>query len=56
VGLANLGSSRRHVLEAVFVLLEPPSPSRRFIMGSHSLPPLWFAVLVLQVVSELVRV
>jgi hypothetical protein len=27
------------VLEAVFVLLEPPSPSRRIFIGSHSLPP-----------------
>jgi hypothetical protein len=31
-------------LEAVFVLLEFPSPSRRIFIGSHSLPPLWFAV------------
>jgi hypothetical protein len=46
--------SRRRVFEAVFVLLEFPSPSRRFFIGSHSLPPLWFAVSVLQVVSELV--
>jgi hypothetical protein len=36
------------VLEAVFILLEPLSPSRRFFIGSHSLPPLWFAVSVLQ--------
>jgi hypothetical protein len=28
------------VLEAVFVLLEFPSPSRRIFIGSHSLPPL----------------
>jgi hypothetical protein len=35
------------VLEAVFVLLEFPSPSRRIFIGSHSLPPLWFAVSVL---------
>jgi hypothetical protein len=35
------------VLETVFVLLESPSPSRRFFIGSHSLPPLWFAVSVL---------
>jgi hypothetical protein len=27
------------VLEAVFVLLEFPSPSRRIFIGSHSLPP-----------------
>jgi hypothetical protein len=40
--------SRRRVLEAVFVLLEPPSPSRRIFISSHSLPPLWFAVSVLQ--------
>jgi hypothetical protein len=26
------------VLEAVFVLLESPSPSRRIFIGSHSLP------------------
>jgi hypothetical protein len=40
--------SRRRVLEAVFILLEFPSPSRRIFIGSHSLPPLWFAVSVLQ--------
>jgi hypothetical protein len=34
-------------LEAVFILLEPLSPSRRIFIGSHSLPPLWFAVSVL---------
>jgi hypothetical protein len=28
------------VLEAVFILLEPLSPSRRIFIGSHSLPPL----------------
>jgi hypothetical protein len=39
--------SRRRVLEAVFVLLESPSPLRRIFIGSHSLPPLWFAVSVL---------
>jgi hypothetical protein len=27
------------VLEAVFILLEPLSPSRRIFIGSHSLPP-----------------
>jgi hypothetical protein len=27
------------VLEVVFVLLEPSSPSRRIFIGSHSLPP-----------------
>jgi hypothetical protein len=32
--------SRRRVLEAVFVLLESPSPSRRIFIGSHSIPPL----------------
>jgi hypothetical protein len=48
--------SRRRVLEVVFVLLESPSPSRRICIGSHSLPPLWFAVSVLLVVSEPVRV
>jgi hypothetical protein len=39
--------SRRRVLEAVFVLLEYPSPSRRIFISSHSLLPLWFAVSVL---------
>jgi hypothetical protein len=39
---------RRRVLEAVFILLEFPSPSRRIFIGSYSLPPLWFAVSVLQ--------
>jgi hypothetical protein len=36
------------VLEAVFILLEPLSPSRRIFIGSHSLPHLWFAISVLQ--------
>jgi hypothetical protein len=40
------------VLEAVFILLEFPSPSRRIFIGSHSLPPLWFALSVLQKESE----
>jgi hypothetical protein len=40
--------SRRRVLEAVFVLLESPSPSRIIFIGSHSLPPLWFTVSVLE--------
>jgi hypothetical protein len=31
--------SRRRVLEAMFILLEFPSPSRRIFIGSHSLPP-----------------
>jgi hypothetical protein len=31
--------SRRRVLEAVFILLESLSPSRRIFIGSHSLPP-----------------
>jgi hypothetical protein len=31
--------SRRRVLEAVFILLEFPSPSRRIFIVSHSLPP-----------------
>jgi hypothetical protein len=31
--------SRRCVLEAVFILLEFPSPPRRIFIGSHSLPP-----------------
>jgi hypothetical protein len=30
--------SRRRALEAVFVLLESSSPSRRVFIGSHSLP------------------
>jgi hypothetical protein len=40
--------SQRRLLEAVFVLLESSSPSRRIFIGSHSLPPLWFAVSILQ--------
>jgi hypothetical protein len=41
--------SRRRVLEAMFILMEFPSPSRRIFIGSHSLPPpLWFAVSVFQ--------
>jgi hypothetical protein len=43
--------SRRRVLEAAFILLEFPSPSRRIFIGSHSLPPLWFAVSVLHRVA-----
>jgi hypothetical protein len=39
-------------LEAEFILLEPLSPLRRIFIGSHSLPPLWFVVSVLQVVLE----
>jgi hypothetical protein len=35
-------------LETAFILLEFPSPSRRIFIDSHSLPPLWFAVSVLQ--------
>jgi hypothetical protein len=31
--------SRRRVLEAVFIFLEFPSPSRRIFIGCHSLPP-----------------
>jgi hypothetical protein len=31
--------SRRRLLEAVFILLEFPSPSRRIFIGSRSLPP-----------------
>jgi hypothetical protein len=34
--------SRRRVLEAVFILLEFPCPSRRIFIGSHSLPPSLF--------------
>jgi hypothetical protein len=40
------------VLEVMFILLEPRSPSRRIFIGSHSLPPLWFAISVLQRVSS----
>jgi hypothetical protein len=36
----------------VFILLEFPSPLRRIFIGSHSLPPLWFAVSVLHEVFE----
>jgi hypothetical protein len=32
----------------MFILLELSSPSRRIFIGSHSLPPLWFAVSILQ--------
>jgi hypothetical protein len=39
--------SRRRVLEAVFILFESSSPSRKIFIGSHSLPPLWFTVSVL---------
>jgi hypothetical protein len=39
------------VLEAMFILLEFPFPSRRIFIGSHSLPPLWFAVSVLHLVD-----
>jgi hypothetical protein len=35
-------------LEALFIFLEFPSPSRRIFIGSHSLPPLWFAISILQ--------
>jgi hypothetical protein len=45
--------SRRRVLEVVFVLLESSSPSRRIFIGSHSLPPLWFVVSVLQVADAI---
>jgi hypothetical protein len=31
----------------MFILLEFPSTTRRIFIGSHSLPPLWFAVSVL---------
>jgi hypothetical protein len=48
--------SLRRVLKAMFILLEFPSRSRRIFIGSHSLPPLWFAVSVLQVLLEPVRV
>jgi hypothetical protein len=40
------------VLEAEFILLEPLSPPRRIFIGSHSLPPLWFAVSVLQSTTD----
>jgi hypothetical protein len=39
---------RRRVLEATFVLLESSCSSRRFFISSRSLPPLRFAVSVLQ--------
>jgi hypothetical protein len=38
------------VLEAVFILLEFSSPSRRIFIGSHTLPRLWFAVSVLHLI------
>jgi hypothetical protein len=40
------------VLEAAFVLLVFSSPSRRIFIGSHSLPPLWFAVSVLHLIQR----
>jgi hypothetical protein len=43
------------VLEVVFILLESLSPSRRIFIGSHSLPPLWFAVSVLHRASDVAR-
>jgi hypothetical protein len=39
-------------LEAAFILLEFPSPSRRIFIGSHSLPPLWFAVSVFHILES----
>jgi hypothetical protein len=44
--------SRSRVLETVFILLEFPSPPRRIFIGSHSLSPLWFAVMVLHKTQE----
>jgi hypothetical protein len=43
------------VLEAVFTLLEFPSPSRRIFIGSLSIPPLWFAVSVLHKCPQFVK-
>jgi hypothetical protein len=43
------------VLEALFILLEFRSPSRRIFIGSHSLPPIWFAVSVLHLFPKSVR-
>jgi hypothetical protein len=40
--------SQRRVLEVVFILLEPPSPSRKFLSAPIHSRPLWFAVSVLQ--------
>jgi hypothetical protein len=42
-------------LEAAFILLEFPSPLRRIFIGSHSLPPLWFAVSVLHLVLRRIQ-
>jgi hypothetical protein len=39
------------VLEVEFILLESLSPWRRIFIGSHSLPPLWFAVSVLKLLT-----
>jgi hypothetical protein len=44
------------VLEAVFVLLESPSPSRRIFISSHSLVPLWFVVSVLHILKSKMQV
>jgi hypothetical protein len=51
VGLSNLGSESETCVGTMFVLLESPSPSRRILIGSHSLPPLWFVVSVLHEVA-----
>jgi hypothetical protein len=40
-------------LDAVFILLESSSPSRRIFIGSHSLPALQLAVPVLQQLNSL---
>jgi hypothetical protein len=48
--------SQRRVLEAGFVLLESPPPSRRIFIGSHFTPPSLVPVSVLQVVSEPIQV
>jgi hypothetical protein len=54
------GRSVERVISGVrpgeFILLEFQSSSRKIFIGSHSLPPLSFAVSVLQLVSEPVRV
>jgi hypothetical protein len=44
-------AQRRRVVDVVFVLLEFPSPSRRIFICSHSLPPLWFVVSVLHLLT-----
>jgi hypothetical protein len=56
VGLANLGSESETCVGSRLLLVVFPSPSRRIFIGSHSLPPLWFAVSVLQCLRLITQV